>query len=810
MFVLVSFNWLKDYVELNDISAVELAERLTRSGVEVDIVHSLNKGVKNVVIGHVVKREQHPDADKLSLCQVDIGEEEPVQIVCGAKNVAEGQKVAVAKVGAVLPGNFKIKKAKLRGQASNGMICSLQELGVETKFVPKEVSEGIFVFPNDVEVGKDALDYLNLHDEVLELGLTPNRADCLSMLGVAYEVGAILGAEVSIPTTNLPKGSELASDYIKVDVEALEDNPMYRAMIIKDVKVGPSPLWLQNRLMAAGIRPISNVVDVTNYVLLEYGQPLHAFDYDLFGSKQVVVRRASEGEEIVTLDDVTRKLSSDHLVITNGSEPVAVAGVMGGAKSEVNEGTTTILLEAAYFKGPTIRKASKDLGLRSDSSVRYEKGIDPNRVVLAQERAATLISELSGGTVLEGFVEINELDVKPSPVEISIERLNKALGTDLTIDVVERIFKRLQFLYSNNGDLLTVYVPTRRPDITIEADLREEVARLYGYDHIPTTLPVGLTTAGALTQRQLRRRKVRKFLESVGLDQIITYSLTNSSKAKGFGKKLENVQPVRLAMPMSEDRSTLRTSLIPHVLDVIQYNHNRKIDDVAIYEVGSIFLSEEKELSTQPTEKEMVAGAFTGTWHSHLWQGEKKKVDFFVAKGVLEGLFESLGVSESIRYETAKRDSLHPGRTAAIKLEGKEIGFIGQVHPILQKELDINETYVFQFDLETVLEFHPKSVFYDEIPKYPAISRDIALVVDEKINAKHVMDVIEDHGGKLLKSVQLFDLYQGEKMESGHKSLAFSLTYFDPSKTLTDEEVTKVHNTVLEGLQDKLGVTLRA
>lgn len=808
--MLVSFNWLKDYVQLNDISAVELAERLTRSGVAVDIVHQLNKGVKNVVVGHVVSRVQHPDADKLSLCQVDIGEDEAVQIVCGAKNVAEGQKVAVAKVGAVLPGNFKIKKAKLRGQASNGMICSLQELGVETKFVPKEVSEGIFVLPKDVEVGKDALEYLNLHDEVLELDLTPNRADCLNMIGVAYEVGAILSREVNIPSPKLQRCADKASDFIEVRVEATEDNPLYRAMVIKDVKVGPSPLWLQNRLMAAGIRPISNVVDVTNYVLLEYGQPLHAFDYDRFGSKEIVVRRATEGEEIITLDDATRKLSTDHLVITNGKEPVAVAGVMGGAKSEVQNDTTTILLEAAYFKGITVRKASKDLGLRSDSSVRFEKGIDPNRVVQAAERASELICELSGGTVLEGSVEVNLLDVKPLPVDITVQRLNNALGTELTSEVVAQIFKRLQFLFSQKEDVFTVYVPTRRQDITIEADLIEEVARLYGYDHIPTTLPHGLTTTGTLTKGQAARRKVRRYLESVGLNEAITYSLTSVKKAEGFGDKLEKIEPIRLAMPMSEDRSTLRTSLIPHILDVIQYNHNRKIDDVAIYEVGSIFLTEEQELTTKPEEKELVAGAFTGTWQSHLWQGEKKKVDFFVAKGVLEGLFENLGVTDKIRFEVTKKDHLHPGRTAKITLDDKEIGFVGQIHPAVQKELDINETYVFQLQLGTLLNTLSKEVFYEEIPKYPAMARDIAVVVEENIKAQQVKDVISENGGQLLKAVQLFDLYQGEKMEEGLKSLAFSLTYFDPKGTLTEEQVTKVHNEVLEGLKNKLGATLRA
>lgn len=807
--MLVSFNWLKDYVQLDDITAGELAERLTRSGIEVDVVHSLNKGVSNVVIGHVVSRIQHPDADKLSVCQVDIGEEELVQIVCGAKNVAQDQKVAVAKVGAVLPGNFKIKKAKLRGQASHGMICSLQELGVETKFVPKEHAEGIFVFANDAEVGTDALAYLNLHDEVLELGLTPNRADCLNMIGVAYEVAAILSKEVTIPTPKLTPITERALDYIQVRINAIEDNPIYRAMVIKNVKVAPSPLWLQNRLIAAGIRPISNVVDITNYVLLEYGQPLHAFDYDRFGSKEIVVRRANEGEEIITLDDTTRKLSKDHLVITNGIEPVAVAGVMGGAKSEVQNDTTTILLEAAYFNGITVRKASKDLGLRSDSSVRFEKGIDPNRVTIAAERAAQLICELAGGSVLEGYVEENHLEVKLLPVEVSVGRINKVLGTELNEDVVGQIFNRLQFPYAQTEGHFTVHVPTRRADITIEADLIEEVARLYGYDHIPTTLPEGLTTAGALTPNQARRRNVRRYLESVGLNEAITYSLTSPSKTTRFSEDLGEITPVRLAMPMSEDRSTLRTSLIPHVLDIIQYNHNRKLDDVAIYEIGSIFLTTEKEITNQPQEKEMLACALTGTWQSHLWQGEKKKVDFFVAKGVLEGLFERLGVADSIRYQSGKKAGLHPGRTAIITLADQQIGFVGQIHPSLQKELDLNETYVFQVDLEVVMAFAEKAVFYDEIPKYPAISRDIALVVDETLQAQAVHDVIVESGGKLLKSVQLFDLYQGDKIENGLKSLAYSLTYYDPTKTLTDEEVTKVHHQVLEGLNEKLGITLR-
>ena len=477
------------------------------------------------------------------------------------------------------------------------MICSLQELGIDTKLVQKEYSEGIYVFQEDVEVGTDALAALNLDDEVLELDLTPNRSDCLNMLGVAYEIAALYEREVKLPSIELKTNDEQAEAYISVSVDSPEDNPYYGATVIKDVKVGPSPLWLQNRLMAAGIRPISNVVDVTNFVLLEYGQPLHAFDYDRFGSKEVVVRRATDGEKIVTLDDQERTLTAEHLVITNGTEPVAIAGVMGGLTSEVQDDTKTILLESAYFDSARIRKTSRDLGLRSDSSARYEKGIDPSRVREAAKRAASLIAELAGGTIVSGVVEADTLTIEPATVSLDLDRLNNRLGMTISLDEVTSFMSRLGFTYKQDGAILYVTVPTRRADIQIEEDLIEEVARLYGYDHIPTTLPVGATTQGALTDYQQKRRKVRRVLEQSGLSQVITYSLTSPEKAKGFGMKSEDITPINLAMPMSEDRSTMRTSLIPHLFDVVSYNLNRKNQDVHVYEVGSIFESRERTLN---------------------------------------------------------------------------------------------------------------------------------------------------------------------------------------------------------------------
>ncbi|WP_096153060.1 MULTISPECIES: phenylalanine--tRNA ligase subunit beta [Bacillus] len=804
--MLVSYNWLKEYVDIDGISAEDLAEKITRSGIEVEGVATLNEGITGVVIGHVLEREQHPDADKLSKCLVDVGDEEPVQIICGAPNVGKGQKVAVAKVGAVLPGNFKIKKAKLRGEASHGMICSLQELGIESKLVAKEYSEGIFVFSGDVEVGQDALEYLQREDKVLELGLTPNRSDCLSMLGVAYEVAAILGKEVKWPAANFQETAEKASDYISVQVEAIEDNPLYVAKIVKNVKIGPSPLWLQGRLMAAGIRPHNNVVDITNYILLEYGQPLHAFDYDRLGSKEVLVRRAKAGEKIITLDDAERTLTDDHLVITNGTEPIALAGVMGGANSEVGADTTTVLIESAYFNGKTVRKASKDHGLRSEASARFEKGIDPKRTHDAAERAAALMVQHAGGEVVGGSVEFNEMKMEPAVVTTTIEKINAVLGTSISAEEAKTIFTKLQFDVVEDNGTFNVTVPTRRGDITIEEDLVEEVARLFGYDNIPTTLPVSASTPGALTVYQAKRRKVRNLLEGAGLLQTITYSLTSDTRAKQFA--LEDGNAIRLAMPMSEERSTLRLSLLPHLLEVVQHNIARQIHTNSIYEISSVFVG--KEGNDLPEEKERLAGVLTGLWHMHQWQGEKKAVDFYVAKGILDGMFETLGLATSVEYRRGVKDGLHPGRTAEVFLNGETIGFVGQLHPETQNELDLPETYVFEIALSTVLSENVEEIKYGAIPRFPSISRDIALVVERSTPAGELQKVIVENGGKLLKDVKVFDLYEGDKIDANMKSVAFSLRYYHPEHTLTDEEVTKVHNKVLVALEEKCGAMLRS
>lgn len=803
--MLVSYKWLQEYVDLTGVSAEELAEKITKSGIEVEGVETLNEGIHGVVVGHVLECEKHPNAEKLNKTLVDIGEEEPVQIICGAPNVAKGQKVAVATVGAVLPGNFKIKKAKLRGEASNGMICSLQELGLEAKLVAKEYSEGIFVFPEDTEVGQDALALLGRDDQILELGLTPNRADCLSMMGVGYEVAAILGNDLSLPEPNSSTSAEKAEEYIKVTVEAQEDNPLYVAKVIKNVKIGPSPLWMQSRLMAAGIRPHNNVVDITNYVLLEYGQPLHAFDYDLLGSKEILVRRAKQGEEITTLDDTKRTLTDEHLVITNGSKPVALAGVMGGANTEVNADTKTVLLESAYFTGPVIRKASKEHGLRSEASSRYEKGVDPARVRPAAERAAELMVKYAGGELLEGSVIADSLTVEPAVVSVTLDKINRVIGAELSMSEVEEIFTKLKFEIVVDNEEITVTVPTRRGDITIEEDLIEEVARLYGYDNVPMTLPIGASTPGHLTEYQQKRRIVRRYLEGAGLYQATTYSLTSKEKATQYA--LEKREPVELAMPMSEDRSLLRLSIVPQLLEVLKYNLARQNDSLAVYETGAVFLKADD--SDLPEEEEHLAAAITGLWENHQWQGEKKPVDFYVLKGVLDGLFTKLGLESQIGYQAAEIEGMHPGRTAELTLSGAVIGFVGQVHPTVQKELDLKETYVFELNLKTVLALGIELLQYQSIPRYPSITRDIALVVDKDKTAAELQEIIIQAGGKLLKEVYVFDLYEGERMEEGKKSIAFSLKYFDPEKTLTDDDIAKTHDKVLNTVKEQAGAVLR-
>ncbi|WEG13927.1 phenylalanine--tRNA ligase subunit beta [Pullulanibacillus sp. KACC 23026] len=804
----VSYNWLKDYVDLTDISPEKLADLITKAGIEVEHVHYLGEGIKGVVVGYVESCTLHPNADKLNVCQVNLGSE-TVQIICGAPNVAAGQTVAVARAGAVLPGHFKIKKAKLRGEESNGMICSLGELGVDQKLVPKEYANGIYVLDEEAIVGEDALPYLNLDDAVLELDILPNSAHCMNMIGVAYEVGAILDRPVHIPEPIVKESDVSAHEKIRVNVDAKDGVPFYSVRMIEGVKIGPSPRWLQNRLIACGIRPISNVVDITNYVMLEYGQPLHAFDFRDFGTDEVVVRKAQPNEKMVTLDDQERDLEEYDLLITNGERPMGLAGVMGGANSEVKPNTETILLESAIFDSRTIRKTSTRLQLRTDASSRYEKGIDRNRAVPAANRAAELMSLYANGTVLKGVVHEGDVEVPPTRIELPVQKINQVLGTDLETDVIVSVLKRLGFGVTLNGELLSVEVPARRPDVIIPEDLVEEVGRIYGYDHVPATLPKGTSAEAGLNPYQVKRRQVERYMTGAGLSQAVTYSLTSEERLEMIAPlKGEGVAAVRLAMPMSEDRNVLRKSLLPELLQAVTYHLNRQMPNVFLYEMGHVFIKNEGEANL-PDEREYLSGALTGIWEQGGWQGPSQKVDFYVAKGVLDGLFERLGVASQIAYQPTEHKGLHPGRTASILLGETAIGIIGQVHPELQSEWDLNDTVVYECDLTALLEAELEPLTFVSLPRYPSITRDIALVVEESVQAGVLRETILNAGGDLLKEATLFDLYKGEHLEPGKKSLAYSLRYYNPEKTLTDEEVTAVHEKVLQAVYQAFGATLR-
>jgi phenylalanyl-tRNA synthetase beta chain len=810
----VSYRWLNEYIDLTGITADELAERMTRGGIEIDGVESLNKGVSGVVVGYVVSKEKHPDADKLNVCKVDVGTGEELQIVCGAKNVDAGQKVPVAMIGAKLPGDFAIKRAKLRGVESQGMICSAKELGINDKLLPKEQQEGILVLQSELAVGTPIGQVLGIDDEVLELDLTPNRSDCLSMLGVAYEAGALTGRPVKLPDNRLNDAVIKTSDYVKVSISAPDQCHRYTARYVQGVVVGPSPQWMQNRLIAAGVRPINNIVDITNYVMLEYGQPLHAFDADKLAGGRIDVRMARPGETIVTLDDQERKLEPHMLLITDGEKPIALAGVMGGANTEVTDTTVNILLESAKFDGGTVRKTSRQLGLRSESSIRFEKGVDLARVVPALDRAAALLTRYASGLAADGYVQASALTEQPVDVGVTLEKINSYLGTELSSLEVKTIFERLGFDYEANDDgRFKVRVPSRRGDITRNVDLIEEVARLYGYDEIPTTPIEGSTTPGGLTTAQAIRRSIRRKLTDAGLTEAFSYSLTHPARTQLFRTLAEDAKPIRLAMPMSEDRSVLRTSLLPNLLEIAAYNRNRRTEDLALFEIGSVFLTDEATLTRLPQEKHRLAGLLTGSRHAAQWNVKAEAVDFYDAKGVLEAVFELLGITDLIAYQAQPIEQLHPGRTAAVLLDTERgwesIGYVGQLHPSLQQQEDLADTFVFEIELAPLYEHADFAIVQKPLPRYPAIERDIAVVVDAGVEAAKLTSEITATAGELLESVRVFDVFTGEKLGKDKKSVAVALVYRHAERTLTDEEVTERHNAVVDRLSQTFGAELR-
>lgn len=805
--MLVSLEWIKEFVDLGDIDAKEIAEKLSRTGLEVEGIINYGEDLNNLVVGYVDSIEPHPDSDHLQITYLQDGTDQLRQVVCGAPNIAQGQKIILALPGAVLPGDFEIKVSEVRGVASFGMICSLQELGISESVVSKEYAKGIFVLPQDAPIGADIVDYLKLDDPVLDIDLTPNRADALSMLGNAYELGAILDQKVNkelLPDNVVDDQDSL--DQVTLKVASEDVAPAYELRLIKDVTVAESPLWLQVRLMKAGIRPINNIVDVTNYYLLEYGQPMHAFDYDELPTKEIRVDYAKEGNVFKTLDDVERKLTSEDVMIYSGDTPIAMAGVMGGLDSEVTYKTRNVLLETAVFNPINVRRTSKRFGLRSESSARFEKGVNHSVVQESGDQAAQLIADLGQGQRVAGAQSVNYLEPQDVQVTVKTSAIKDKLGLDIEPADVDQIMSQLGFGIQWGQESFVVSVPPRRWDIMIEADILEEIARIYGFDNIPTTIPV-TGNLGALTHRQRLVRHTRQIAEGMGLNQVISYALTSEENADLL--KSDSHDFVNLKLPMSEDRSRLRQSMFPALVEIAQYNQARQNQDLAFYEQGRVFLSQgDNQL---PIEEERLAILLSGEKSMSSWYQEAKNYDFYDLKGMLETYFQALRIDGHVSYQSISNiDIMHPGRTADVLLDGQSIGFFGQIHPKVADKYDLSvDTFFAELDFDALAEYRLDEVIQTPIPRYPSTSRDIALLVDENQLNQELIDIISSSGTDNLKSIHLFDYYAGERIEAGKKSLAYHLVFQNPERTLQDKDIDPIMARITEALLEVKNLQVR-
>jgi len=794
----VSIKWLRDYIDF-DLSVDELVYKLTMAGLEVDSVEKLDTGLDKVVVGKILNIKQHPNADKLVLCDVDAGDE-TLKVVCGAPNTKEGMVAPLALVGAALPSGMEIRAAKVRGESSYGMLCSEKELGFS------EDAAGLMELSSELKSGTPLAEALGLDDTVLDIDLTPNRPDCLSIFGVAREVSAATGNPLRQPQITMTEGDTKASNLTSVTILDPDLCPRYAARIIRGVEVASSPAWMQQRLEAVGLRGINNVVDVTNYVLMELGHPLHAFDYNLLAENRIVVRRAREGEEIVSIDEETRKLTDDMLVIADAEKPVAVAGVMGGFHSEVTETTTDVLLESAYFNPVSIRKTSKALGMHTEASHRFERGMDIEGLITAIDRTAQLIQELAGGEICKDIVDAYPIKPEPTKIRLRPERVNYVLGTDIPVDKMKGILTDLEFEVSGDGE---VTVPTFRPDATREIDLIEEIARIYGYDNIPFALPTGDIPLADMNPKAVLRDKAKSAMLDCGLTEAINYSfyspkvfdLINLPEDSAYRKVMS------LKNPLSEEQSIMRTTLIPSLLENVRWNVNRQVADVKLFELSSTYIPKgEGEL---PHERELIAGAISGSMGLGTWADPKREADFFDIKGIVEVLLEELGI---LKYEVklTENSTLHPVRNAELLVKGESIGTLGEVHPDVLDNYDIQQrVYIFELDFDKLTELADTKRAFKQISQYPSVSRDIAIVVSDDIASGETAHIIQTTGGELIASIKLFDVYTGKPIPEGKKSLAYAIE-FQADRTLTDEEVDKIQLKIVSRLEKEIGAELRS
>lgn len=789
----VPFNWLKDYVDVN-IDAKELGDRLTLSGSALEEVITQGDEIKNIVTGKIVEITQHPDADKLKVCQVDIGTE-TIQIVTAATNMKEQDIVPVALHKSILADGTEIKKGKLRGVVSNGMFCSEEELGI----AGDEPVHGLMILPADAPLGMDIKEYLNLNKSILDFDITSNRPDCLSMVGMARETAATLGTSYKMPNLNYEvKTSENINDKIKVEVRDSLCR-RYMARGVKNVKIMPSPGWMQERLLEAGVRPINNIVDITNFVMLEIGEPMHAFDAREIKSGKIVVERAKDDEIFVTLDEIERKLDSSFLCIKDDETSIGLAGIMGGLNSEIQEDTTEVIFEAANFDGTNIRVNSKKFNLRSESSARFEKDIDPNLAEIAINRACALVCELGCGEIMEGTIDIYNSKKEEGHITVDSKWINKFLGTEISKEDMKKYLDLLELKTEINEDNLDITIPTFRIDIGIKEDIAEEVARIYGYDKIPTTIYSASTGREPKYKNQILRDLIVDVMVSSGLNQSISYSFISP---KVFDKinlpqdsELRNV--IKIKNPLGEDYSVMRTTTIHSMMESLGRNYSRNNAYARLFEIGKVYIPNEDE-TVIPTENNILTIGMYGN------------CDYLDLKGVVENALEKLGLSKVKFTRESDNPSYHPGKTAALMRGNKKVGVLGEVHPDVSENYGVDENcYLAELNLDLLFEYAKTDKKYKALPKFPAVTRDIALLVDDEILVQEIEDTIRRAGGNLVEKVELFDIYKGAQIPEGKKSIAYAIAYRDEKKTLTDNDVNKVHDKILRSLEHKLGATLR-
>ena len=795
--MLVPLKWLRDYVDI-DIDTQEFADMMTMTGSKVEKVDFFVKETNGVEVCKILEIEQHPDADRLKVTKVEVANGEILQIVTNATNIKVGDYVPVARIGAVLPGDFKIKKGKLRGVLSEGMFCGAEELTIPSAFVEDHKKDGIYILDHQdsFELGMDVRDVLGINDALIEFEITSNRPDCRSIIGIAREAAVTLGKELKYPEIKVQACDEEMSFEIDIQTDLCK---RYCGRVVKDVKVGPSPYWMQRKLIEAGMRPISNIVDITNYVMLELGQPLHAFDLDDIKYNKMTVKMAEEGEKFTTLDGVERTLTSDMLVIGNQDKTLDLAGIMGGENSEIKDTTTSIFIEGASFAKENIRATSKKLGLRTEASSRFEKGIDINLAEEAVNRACQLIEELGCGTVLNGMLDYYPQKEEVQKVTVNPVRINKLLGVNVPMDQFINILESLEFKCNLvSSEVLELEVPTFRLDITEDADILEEIARIYGYDNIPSASLEGNATAGVKTEKQKFIDNVKSNSIACGLNEILTYSFVSPRGVDKINLPADDEKRnfVKIMNPLGEETSVMRTTLIPNMLDVISTNISHKVEEVSAFECGNTFIPQEG----LPIETKKYCVGMYG-----------KEVDFFVLKGVIESVLNNVGLKGyEIEPETTNL-TFHPGRCAKIVYNNIYIGTFGELHPDVIENYNLGQrVYVAEINIDTVFENLNLTKSYNPLPKYPSTSRDIALIVKDEVFVKQIEDIIKANGEDLVESYKLFDVYKGAQIEEGHKSIAYSITYRSKDKTLTDEDVAKVHEKILSELSEKLNANLRS